>query len=118
MEKMGSSPMNNEQNSKTKDPEMQWYWVSATYKSVIVGKLRRRNLWQDLVFLFQAVPDSNLALIAANIARRKQHTYLNKSGLAVEWVFQRINKVESLFDQEPKEGTEVFWRFYEKVDAK
>lgn len=92
-----------------------WYWASATYKATVPGKKQKRPLWQDIVFIFQANTD-DVQAVASEIAQKKEHRYENSKGSEVRWIFQKINQIEELFDRQPQNGTEVYWKLYEKLD--
>ena len=93
-----------------------WYWASAVYKAVHPGSLRRRHLWERVVFILRASHESEAWDKANKIALSKVHGYAAAGGDRVEWTLQRIDRVQPLFDADVGEGTEVFWEFYEKVD--
>ena len=67
------------------------------------------------MFIFRAEVN-NAKVVAVNIAQSKEHEYKNSKGKDVRWTFQEVNQIESLFDQQPQDGTEVYWHFFEKVD--
>lgn len=96
------------------DPDLQWSWycVPATYKSIVKGRPRRRHLWQRMYLLFQAPCNrrpQSLTQKATAVAQSKEHD---------NWVLQEVevDEMRELFDNEMKEGTEVYWDFFERVD--
>lgn len=95
-----------------------WYWVAAIYKSELVGISRKRHLWERTVFLIQVPDTSDAAKVAKEVAQSKQHEYLNDKQELVRWVFQGIEDVQSLSDDNIKQGTEVYWKFFERIDRK
>jgi len=95
-----------------------WFWVSANYKAVHMDRSRRRHLWQQIVFLVQATSEAEARTKAHGIATDKEHEYEVASGGTVRWILQHIEKVEELFDSTIKDGSEVYWRFYERVESK
>jgi hypothetical protein len=101
-----------------------WYWVKAMYKGVRLAAVRRKHVWQTIVFLIRGPLNYEVSAPAAvkskaeEMAREKEHEYEATGGHTVRWVFQHINAVAPLVDDEIGEGTEVYWEFYEKVDKK
>jgi hypothetical protein len=95
---------------------MTWYWVSATFKAIHSGPPRRRHRWEQIVFLIRAADAEDAARIAQEVARGKEHGYRGATGTVVTWKLQQIDRIEALFDREIRQGTEVYWRFFERVD--
>lgn len=96
--------------------QLEWYWVSATYKAVHAGVARRRHLWERTVFLVRAGDDAQAKVAAAEVARGKEHEYIAAGGDTVRWVLQEVEDVQPLFDADIGPGTEVYWTFFERVD--
>lgn len=95
---------------------MKWYSISTTYKSIHVDVPRKRHLWEHLVFLVRAPNEASAKKVALQVAEEKQHEYLASRGDVVRWVFQDVESIQEILDDEIHQGTEVFWEFYEKVD--
>jgi hypothetical protein len=99
-----------------------WYWVKASFKAVHVGAVRRRHLWQTIVFLirgprnYEVTPPASVKRKAEQVAKQKEHEYEAVGGHTVRWVFQHINAIAPLVDNEIGEGAEVYWEFYVRVD--
>jgi hypothetical protein len=55
---------------------------------------------------------------AVNLAQGKDHEYVCGTGELLRWVFQELESVQSLFDADFADGTEVYWTFFEKLDPK
>ena len=49
-------------------------------------------------------------------AEQKQHSYVSATGSSVRWVFQEIEELQPLHSEEFTDGTEVYWKFFERVD--
>jgi hypothetical protein len=99
-----------------------WYWVEATFKAIHLGVVRRKHLWQRIVFLIRGPETDELSAPpsvwskAEEVARRKEHQYEVAGGHTVRWVLQQVNEVRQLLDEEIIDGTEVHWEFFERVD--
>jgi Domain of unknown function (DUF4288) len=93
-----------------------WYSVTANYKAVHLEKPRRRNLWEQTIFLIIAASDEEAQQPGYEVAKSKEHQYLSVSGGQVLWHLIEVVHVKALIDQELKQGMEVGWRFFEKVD--
>jgi hypothetical protein len=98
---------------------MAWYCAKTTYKSVDVGVVRKRHLWERKFILIQGPRNLNpasLVPLVESIAREKEHEYTAISGNQVRWVFQEVEEIKELDDPVIKEGSEVYWEFFERVD--
>ncbi len=95
----------------------EWYWVSALFKAVHVGKARKRHLWERMVFLVQATTEERAHQVAERVARKKQHEYLGGTGDLIRWTFEEIEEMQPLLDEEFVNGTEVYWTFFERLDG-
>lgn len=99
-----------------------WYWVKAAYKGVHVGAVRRRHLWETTVFLIRGPRNSEVTppdLVkgkAERVAKQKEHEYEAVGGHVVRWVFQQVDAIAPLVDDEIGDGTEVYWEYFERVD--
>lgn len=96
----------------------QWYWASALFKAVHVDRPRRRNVWEQKVFLVRAAADHEAWSRAETMARAREHEYLAATGDTVRWCFEEIEDVQPLHDGDLASGSEVFWRFFERVDPR
>jgi len=99
-----------------KSPSNNWYSVTANYKAVHLDKPRRRNLWEQTIFLVVAASEEEAQQIGHKIAKSKENQYLSVSGGQVLWQLVEVIDVKELIDQELKQGMEVGWRFFERVD--
>ena len=93
-----------------------WYSVTANYKAVHLGKLRRRHLWEQTIFLVTAASEEEAQQVGYQVAKSKEHQYLSATGEQVMWQLIEVIDIKELIDQELKQGMEVGWRFFEKVD--
>lgn len=93
-----------------------WFAVTANYKAVHLEKVRRRHLWEQLVFLVQAKNEDEAQIIGYSVAKSKEHQYKAIKGDQILWQFTEIIDIKELIDQELKQGMEVNWRFFERVD--
>jgi len=93
-----------------------WWSVTANYKAVHPDEKRRRHLWERIVFLAQAADEESARKLGASIAKSKEHSYKSGNGDYVKWQFIELLDVKELFDQQITSGTEVDWKFFERVD--
>ncbi|MHB1001538.1 MAG: DUF4288 domain-containing protein [Armatimonadota bacterium] len=94
----------------------QWYGFAAKYKSVHVGKPRKRHLWERTFFVIFASDDEHAELVAEKVAKEKEDEYLNMHNETVHWTLMEIEEVKPLFDESISNGTEVYWEFFERFD--
>jgi hypothetical protein len=99
----------------TSQTNTRWFYVAADYKSVHIGKSRKRHLWERRVFVFRARPEE-AADRAARIAKQNEHEYISATGDRVRWELQAIESSAELFDDEITDGTEVYWDWFVRVD--
>ena len=99
--------------------EESWFWVSALYKSVPVGKselaARRRNLWERRVFVIRVLRGDERR-VARRVAKQHEKKYVTPKGENAVWRLQEIEAYAELFDQKIESGTEGYWNFFVKVD--
>ena len=50
------------------------------------------------------------------VAKSKEHHYLSVKGETIMWQLIEVVDVKKLIDQKLKQGMEVGWRFFEKID--
>ena len=93
-----------------------WFWASILLKCIPKGRRRRRHLWQQIVFVVNAADEAEAQTKIRAIAENKQHAYTSASGQALTWELQQVEEVQSLIDSEISDGTEVYWRFFERID--
>lgn len=93
-----------------------WWAATATFKAVHVGKKRRRHLWEKTTFLVRAATEDDARAKSLVIAKSKEYTYEAVVGDAIAWQFDEVVGLQELFDQELREGTEVAWSFYKRMD--
>jgi hypothetical protein len=93
-----------------------WYSVTANYKAVHLDRPRRRNLWEQTIFLVTAATEEQAQQAGYEVAKSKEHQYLSVSGGKVSWQLIEVVDVKELIDHELKQGMEVGWRFFERVD--
>jgi hypothetical protein len=96
--------------------EQQWFWAAALFKAVHPDRPRKRHLWERTVFLVRATNETDARERARVVALRKEHEYVTAMDNRLRWTFQEVEEVQSLFDTEVGEGTEVYWQFFERVD--
>lgn len=94
-----------------------WYSITANYKAVHIGKLRRRHLWEQTIFLIAATSDDEAQQLGFEVAKAKECQYSAK-GKPIRWQLIEIVNIKELIDQELKQGMEVGWRFFERVDKR
>lgn len=95
-----------------------WHAVTANYKSIHLNKPRRRNLWEQITFLIQADGLEEAKVIGQEVAKSKEHAYQTVSGDQLTWILIEVVEVKELIDQEIKQGIEVDWHFFERLDKK
>jgi hypothetical protein len=99
------------------DTHTRWYSVTATYKAVHLGVTRKRHLWERTVFLVSASGDAEALKIGNKLALESEVEYQAARGDTVRWVFQEIEDVKEIPDTTLREGTQVYWQFFERVDG-
>jgi len=94
-----------------------WYSVRDQFRSEIQGDTDP-YLWEECVFVMQAPSDEAAQRKAVDVAKAKQHDYLNDEGETVRWVFVGVEEVQDLCEDETDDGTEVYSRLYFESDKK
>lgn len=98
------------------DSKATWYGIVATYKAKHAGVTRKRHLRERLTFVVRAADADEARIVAESVARDKEHEYVAAGGDTVRWEFREIEDIVSILDEEFRDGTEVYWQFFEKVD--
>ena len=93
-------------------------WFSA---SVITRSEKKDDpfiLFEESIYLLQAEDDDDAWKKAEEKGRLSEQSYEAISGDMVTWVFDRVLSVFELFDEEVKDGTEIFSRFLKEEEVK
>jgi hypothetical protein len=91
---------------------MNWYTAECSFRSVLRGKpAKSTQLLEHRYFLLKAADDKSAKTNALELAKKKQHSYLNADGTKVEWVLEKVIDVKEIVDKELSEGTEVFHKY-------
>lgn len=90
---------------------MRWYTTECLFRSVLDGGRKRAQHLERRCFLLRATNEQSATKKAQDLARKKQHSYLNSDGEKVEWVLEKVVDTKEIFDKRLVEGTEVFHEY-------
>ena len=88
---------------------MAWFSVS-TYLKAHSSNLAGKPLFEECVFLIDAVNEEEAKMKASALARAQEATYFASTGSEISWLFHSIRDVYSVIGL-PSEGCEIFGRF-------
>lgn len=89
---------------------MNWYTAECLFRSVHENS-NASQLLELRYFLLTAEDDESAKNKALELARRKQHSFVNVEGIVVEWIFQELVDVKEVLSKEISEGTEVYYKY-------
>lgn len=69
------------------------------------------RLWEDEIFLIVASDETEARLKAMELGKDAEHEYANNEGRVIRWVFDCVQNVYEIGEQQPTSGTEIFSRF-------
>ena len=86
------------------------------FESVIEEGKGDQLFEEKLMVLKSRSPTKVLAKLAA-LTKSYEHTYRNAEGHRVQVQFREILEIQEILDQQMKDGTEVFFRFWHDPTA-
>lgn len=91
---------------------MNWYTARCLFKSVHVRqRMIRKQLVEYRYILVRATDDRAAIIRASELARKKQHSYLNPQGVKVKWVLEKVVETSEILAKEITEGTDLYHRY-------
>ena len=95
----------------------EWYWVEYLLRSQHLNKPRARVLWERGVLLVRASSEGEARTKGECCARSKEHSYEVPGGDTLVWTFDRIERVETVFESEIGDGSQVYSQFFYKQEG-
>ncbi len=93
---------------------MSWYTAECLYRSEMDDFSASEQLCEYRYFLVRADDDEAANDKAWELARRKQHTYLNENGIEVRWLLDEVVETKEVLAEELSEETEVYHRYFSR----
>ncbi len=90
-----------------------WFGANVLFQFAEGGK-KRRQAYEEIVFLVSADGERNAKRKALRIAKEQQKTYLDENGNTVRYTLVRLLDLAELLDSQFRDGTEVYWRVHLK----
>jgi Domain of unknown function (DUF4288) len=94
-----------------------WYTANLLYRSIRTPTESKPTVWEESVRLIQARNEAEARQEAEVIGRAEAHSYEVEDG-AVAWVFERIERLFAITDEELRSGSEVFSRYLRDSEVK
>jgi len=95
-----------------------WFSASLFFESVHNDNPAPDDIWEEEIVLIQANTEDDAKSKAEEWGKNKCEEYVSVAGDRVRWVFRRISSIAKLFDDEPRHGSEVFYRFLRATEVK
>jgi hypothetical protein len=96
---------------------MEWYTAKCIFRSVVAKRKSGKQLCERRYFLVKADSEESAAKVARNLAKRRQHSYLNAKGARVTWIFEGVVAVKEVIVKRLSEGTEVYYEYFYRSSA-
>ena len=87
-----------------------WYAANLLYRSIHTPIESKPTVWEESVRLIQARSETEALQEAEAIGRSEAHSYEVEGG-TVTWVFERIERLFAIADEDLQSGSEVFSRY-------
>jgi len=94
-----------------------WYTVNLLYKSVHTPIESKPTVWEESVRLIQARNETEARQEAEAIGHAEAHGYEVEGGTVV-WVFERVERLFAITDEQLRSGSEVFSRYLRDSEVK
>ena len=94
-----------------------WYAANLLYRSIHTPIESKPTVWEESVRLIQARNEAEARQEAEAIGRSEAHGYEVEGGTVV-WVFERIERLFAITDEELRSGSEVFSRYLRDSEVK
>jgi hypothetical protein len=94
-----------------------WYTASLLFKSIHTPAESKPTVWEESVRLIRARNETEARQEAETIGRAEAHSYEAEGG-AVVWVFERVERLFEITDEELRNGSEVFSRYLRDSEVK
>jgi len=91
---------------------MNWYTARCLFRSEYEnGPTRRKQLVEYRYLLLRAKDDKSASKKAKTVAKRKEHSYLNPSGVKVSWILEKVTDIKEIMANRLSEGIEVYYEY-------
>jgi Domain of unknown function (DUF4288) len=87
-----------------------WYTAECLFRA-IEEENHSEPLLEVRYFLLKADDGDSARTKALEIAKAKQHGYLNMDRERVDWRFERLLDTKEVLSEELREGTEVYYKY-------
>jgi hypothetical protein len=94
-----------------------WYAANLLYRSIHSPPDSKPTIWEESVRLIQAQTEVEARQEAERLGRAAAHAYEVEDG-TVTWVFEKIERLFAISDEQLRSGSEVFSRYLRDSEAK
>jgi Domain of unknown function (DUF4288) len=94
-----------------------WYTANLLYRSIHTPTDSKPTVWEESVRLIQARNETEARQEAEVIGRAEAHGYEVEGGTVV-WVFERVERLFAITDEQLRSGSEVFSRYLRDSEVK
>jgi hypothetical protein len=94
-----------------------WYAANLLYRSIHTPIESNPTVWEESVRLIQAQNEAEARQEAGAIGRAEAHSYEVEGG-TVAWVFERVERLFAITDEQLRSGSEVFSRYLRDSEVK
>ena len=97
-----------------------WYAVELLFERIHPDSAKNPDdlLWEQSIFLIQALDEEEAKAKAENVAKKEELSYRAISGETVKWRFVKLTGTYQILQETLTEGTEVFSRFLRSTEVK
>lgn len=96
---------------------MSWYSVRLLFEALHNGKPDPSGFFEDRLILVEADNEEDAIVRATDNAKTMEHEYESAAGQMVHITFREVLDSVELFDDKPKDFTEVYWKFLNKAEV-
>jgi hypothetical protein len=90
---------------------MPWYSARLLYESLHDRSESDSRVFEDRIIVLDASSEDDARERARELATAGENRYPNAYGETVEWKFREVLNLCSLFDEELRDGSEVYFAF-------
>ncbi len=93
-----------------------WYSASLFYSGTREGEAKA-SIWMETLVLIEAENEDQAKEIASNIGKGEEHQYKTIDGAILYWLFEKVERIQTIEDMRLKNGVELFSRFLRPEEA-
>jgi hypothetical protein len=94
-----------------------WYSANLLFRSIHTPAESKQTVWEESVRLIQARTEVEAKHEAEKIGKSCAHSYEVEGG-TVQWIFERVERLFAIADEDLRTGSEVFSRYLRDSEVK